>query len=35
MRVSMRNIHKRYIFRHLFAYGKVYTKTMHMGVAAA
>jgi hypothetical protein len=34
MRVCMRNIHKGYLFRHLFALQPVYTKTMHMGVAA-
>lgn len=34
MRVSMGNIHKGYLFRHLFALKQVYTKTMHMGVAA-
>ena len=34
MRVSIRNIHKGYLFRHLFALRSVYTKTMHIGVAA-
>jgi len=35
MRVSMGNIHREYRLRHLFALGLVYTKTIHMGVAAA
>jgi hypothetical protein len=34
MRVFMGNIHRAYLFRHLFALGSGYTKTMHMGVAA-